>query len=92
MLIERLDQHRGHGQQQITVKHVTVNGDQALVADSINTGGPSKNGGPARSPGNQLTTGRQKPMDTLSGDLIGWGVRTKYDYRPHAKCARRCPV
>ena len=30
MLTERLDQHRGRGQQQITVKHVTVNADQAV--------------------------------------------------------------
>jgi hypothetical protein len=35
LLTERLDQHRGRGQQQITVKHVTVNADQAMVADQI---------------------------------------------------------
>jgi hypothetical protein len=35
LLTERLDQHRGRGQQQITVKHVTVNADQALVADQV---------------------------------------------------------
>jgi hypothetical protein len=38
MLTERLDQHRGRGQQQITVKHVTVNADQAVVAETITTG------------------------------------------------------
>src|SRR6516162_7577566 len=38
ILSERLDQHRGRSQQQIIVKHVTVNADQALVADSIVTG------------------------------------------------------
>jgi hypothetical protein len=38
MLTERLDHHRGRGQQQITVKHVTVNADQAVVTDSITTG------------------------------------------------------
>ena len=38
MLIERLDQHRGRGQQQITVKHVTVNADQAVVADQVVNG------------------------------------------------------
>jgi hypothetical protein len=38
MLIERLDQHRGRGQQQITVKHVTVNADQAVVADQVVSG------------------------------------------------------
>jgi hypothetical protein len=37
MLTERLDQHRGRGQQQITVKHVTVNADQAVVADQVVT-------------------------------------------------------
>jgi hypothetical protein len=38
ILTERLDQHRGRGQQQITVKHVTVNADQAMVAETITTG------------------------------------------------------
>jgi hypothetical protein len=38
MLSERLDHHRGRGRQQIVVKHVTVNADQAMVADSIVTG------------------------------------------------------
>jgi hypothetical protein len=38
MLTERLDQHRGRGQQQITVKHVTVNADQAIVADQVVSG------------------------------------------------------
>jgi hypothetical protein len=38
MLTERLDQHRGRGHQQIVVKHVTVNADQAMVADNIVTG------------------------------------------------------
>jgi hypothetical protein len=37
---ERLDHHRGRGQQQITVKHVTVNADQAEVTDQIVTGKP----------------------------------------------------
>jgi hypothetical protein len=38
MLTERLDQHRGRSQQQITVKHVTVNANQAVVTDSVVTG------------------------------------------------------
>jgi hypothetical protein len=38
MITERLDHHRGRGQQQITVKHVTVNADQALVAEQVLTG------------------------------------------------------
>jgi hypothetical protein len=39
-LTERLDQHRGRGQQQIVVKHVTVNADQALVTDTVVAGKP----------------------------------------------------
>ena len=42
MLTERLDHHRGRGQQQIVVKHVTVNADQALVADTVVTGKNTK--------------------------------------------------
>src|SRR4051812_39464387 len=38
VLAEALDRHRGRGQQQITVKHVTVNADQAVVADQVVTG------------------------------------------------------
>lgn len=46
MLTERLDHHRGRGQQQITVKHVTTNNvtaDQAIIADSVTTGGGARN-------------------------------------------------
>src|SRR4029079_9791313 len=45
MLAERLDHHRGRGQQQITVKHVTTNNvtaDQAIIADSVTTGGGAR--------------------------------------------------
>ena len=42
LLTERLDRHRGAGQQQITVKHVTVNADNAIVGD-VN---PAPGGGP----------------------------------------------
>ena len=35
VLIEIFDPHRGKGQQTVTVKHVTVNADQAVVADQI---------------------------------------------------------
>ena len=45
MLTERLDQHRSRGQQQITVRHVAVNAAQAVVADTVTTGGgPHLNG------------------------------------------------
>jgi len=46
LLTERLDHHRGRGQQQITVKHVTTNNvtaDQAIIADSVTTGGGARN-------------------------------------------------
>ena len=45
MLTERLDHHRGRGQQQITVKHVTTNNvtaDQAIIADNVTTGGAAR--------------------------------------------------
>jgi hypothetical protein len=48
VLAEALDRHHGRGQQQITVKHVTVNADQAVVADQVVTKGrlvPGGNGG-----------------------------------------------
>lgn len=35
ILSELLDRHRGAGQQQIAVKHVTVNADKAIVGDLI---------------------------------------------------------
>src|SRR4051795_8953806 len=47
LLTERLDHHRGRGQQQIVVKHVTVNADQAMVAETITTGSPAVPSNPA---------------------------------------------
>lgn len=50
LLTERLDHHRGRGQQQITVKHVTTNNvtaDQAIIADSIIAGAGRKVASPA---------------------------------------------
>ena len=65
ILSERLDQHRGRSQQQITVKHVTINADQAMVADTITTGGaPQKH--PVQAPTKRLTAGVQEPMETLT--------------------------
>jgi hypothetical protein len=54
LLTERLDQHRGRGQQQ------RVNADQAVVADQIVSGG-SKNASTAA----LLTSGTEKPMEIL---------------------------
>jgi hypothetical protein len=45
LLTERLDHHRGRGQQQITVKHVTTNNvtaEQAIITDRIPTGGSAR--------------------------------------------------
>ena len=55
LLSERLDHHRGRGQQHITVKHVTVNADQAVVADQIVRGNDAA----------LLTSNTKKPMDSL---------------------------
>ena len=62
LLTERLDQHRGRGQQQIVVKHVTVNADQAVVTDTVVTGKPAVN---AASSAAVLTDDTEKPMPTL---------------------------
>jgi hypothetical protein len=56
-LTERLDQHRGWGQQQITVKHVTVNAGQAVVADQVVNGGAKE-----ASTAALLTSATDKPI------------------------------
>ena len=63
LLTERLDHHRGRGQQQITVKHVTTNNvtaDQAIIADSVTTGGARNVASPAL-----LTASSEMPMQIL---------------------------
>jgi hypothetical protein len=60
MLTERLDQHRGRGHQQIVVKHVTVNADQAMVAESIVTGDV-----PRKETSLLAATGADSPMEIL---------------------------
>jgi hypothetical protein len=80
MLTERLDHHRGRGQQQIVVKHVTVNADQAVIADQILAGERSTAGGPSPSPA-LVTPKVEVPMQEL-GDRgertqAGGGVKTK---------------
>ena len=80
MLTERLDHHRGRGQQQITVKHVTTNNvtaDQAIIADSVTTGGDARN---VASPA-LLAASSETPMPILDEarlpDLVGVGGGTK---------------
>jgi hypothetical protein len=81
MLTERLDHHRGRGQQQITVKHVTTNNvtaDQAIIADSVTTGGAAR--GDVASPA-LLAASSGAPMPILDearlSDLVGVGGGTK---------------
>jgi hypothetical protein len=62
MLTERLDHHRGRGQQQIVVKHVTVNTDQAMITDTIVTGGRAGDTKPCPA---LLTDPTEKPMSML---------------------------
>jgi hypothetical protein len=75
MLTERLDHHRGRGQQQITVKHVTTNNvtaDQAIIADTVTTGGGARN---VASPA-LLAASSEAPMPILSEtglDPVGVG-------------------
>jgi hypothetical protein len=82
MLTERLDHHRGRGQQQITVKHVTTNNvtaDQAIIADSITTGGGARN---VTSPA-LLAASSEIPMPVLSETAlpdpvrVGGGTKSK---------------
>ena len=79
LLTERLDHHRGRGQQQITVKHVTTNNvtaDQAIIADSVTTGGARNVASPAL-----LAASSVMPMPILSEarqpDLVGVGEEQK---------------
>jgi hypothetical protein len=79
LLTERLDHHRGRGQQQITVKHVTTNNvtaDQAIIADSVTTGAARNVASPAL-----LAASSELPMPILSEtrlpDLVGVGGVTK---------------
>jgi hypothetical protein len=63
MLTERLDHHRGRGQQQITVKHVTTNNvtaDQAIIAERVTTAAGRNAASPAL-----LATNPEMPMPIL---------------------------
>ena len=79
LLTERLDHHRGRGQQQITVKHVTTNNvtaDQAIISDSVTTGGARNVASPAL-----LAASSEAPMPILDEikrpDPVGVGGGTK---------------
>jgi hypothetical protein len=77
MLTERLDHHRGRGQQQIVVKHVTtVNADQAVITESIMTGETASKDTP------QLAAGADRTMQIIESSQketmpVGGGPKTK---------------
>ena len=95
MLTERLDHHRGRGQQQITVKHVTTNNvtaDQAIIAESVTTGAGRNAASPAL-----LAASSEIPMPILDETgcriQLGWGeVPNRNDHQPHAKRPRRASL
>jgi hypothetical protein len=77
MLTERLDHHRGRGQHQIVVKHVTtVNADQAVITESIMTGKTASKDTP------QLAAGADRTMQIIESNQEeavppGEGPKTK---------------
>jgi hypothetical protein len=72
ILTERLDQHRNRGRQQIVVKHVTVNADQAVVTDTVVAGKPATDPVPSTA---LLTDAPERPMpplnETSKDELVG---------------------
>ena len=79
VLSERLDAHRGRGQQKIVVQHVTTNNvtaDQAVITDSLVTNKPATNLALE-----VVTASDAKPMPTLDVtrelDMVGVGGGTK---------------
>jgi hypothetical protein len=88
LLTERLDQHRGRGQQQITVKHVTVNADQAVVTDQIVSDNRKET-----VTSNLLTAGTGRSMEIIQPTQKeavseeGEG-RKRNEHQPHAQGSR----
>jgi hypothetical protein len=76
MLTERLDQHRGRGQQQIVVKHITVNADQALVTDSVVTG-TSVGRAALASPTNEPMAILETAQSVVEPVAVGGGKQSK---------------
>jgi hypothetical protein len=87
MLTERLDHHRGRGQQQIVVKHVTtVNADQAVITESIMSGKTASKDTP------QLAAGADRTMQIIESsrkEAVPVGeVQKRNDRQPHAPMQR----
>ncbi|HEY6859026.1 MAG TPA: hypothetical protein VI358_04465 [Pseudolabrys sp.] len=93
LLTERLDHHRGGGQQKIVVQHVTTNNvtaDQAVITDSLVTNTPATTGA-------LEVMSDAKPMPTLDvmreRELVGVGeVRNRNERQPHAQSSYRASV
>jgi hypothetical protein len=86
LLTERLDQHRGRGQQQIVVKHVTVNADQAVVTDTVVTGKNNE----AMTAAKLVAASADTPMGSSSRSrrklCRWWGeVGRRNEHQPHAQ-------
>jgi hypothetical protein len=80
MLTERLDHHRGRGQQQITVKHVTTNNvtaDQAIIAESVTAGAGRNVVSPTLLPVSSETHMSMLNEATRLPDPVGAGGGTK---------------
>jgi hypothetical protein len=87
-LTERLDQHRGRGQQQITVKHVTVNADEAVVTDQIVSGkGKDTIATKLLSAGTDKPIGIIEPKQNEAMSVEGEG-RRQNELQPHAQGPR----
>ena len=73
-------------QQQITVKHVTTNNvtaDQAIIADSVTTGGGARN---VASPALLAVSSEMLPIlsETRLPDLVGpWEIVKQNERQPH---------
>ena len=80
LLTERLDHHRGRGQQQITVKHVTTNNvtaDQAIITDSVTTGDAARNVASTALLASSSEIAMPNLSETRLPDLVGVGGGTK---------------
>ena len=81
MLTERLDHHRGRGQQHITVKHVTTNNvpaDQAIIAESVTTGSATR--GNVASPARLAASSEipvPTPIEIGLGPVTGGGTKSE---------------
>ena len=81
MLTERLDHHRGRGQQQITVKHVTTNNvtaDQAIIANNVTTGGAARNAASPAYLAANSEIAMPIPSETRPDPIgVGGGIKSK---------------